>query len=149
MNLRAINILHFKNTDTCISVMREILRFIVDTLSHNPKLKLEWIAMEDERVDRVVRPSDFVDEYLQDENGKKREQKGKATAFGKNVSSNSASNLAYPTFPDMSGLESDSDSEDEAFDSGSRLKFRTVGPLQFYDVWGVKIFEKEIRSGRL
>ena len=149
MNLRAINILHFKNTDTCLSVMREILRFIVDTLSHNPKLKLEWIAMEDERVDRVVRPCEFVDEFSQDENNKKRDGKGKAKSFGKNDPGGTAPNSMYPTFPDMDGLESDSDSEDEAFDSGSRLRFRTVGPLQFYDVWGVKIFEKEIRSGRL
>lgn len=149
VNLRAINILHFKNTDTCLSVMREILRFIVDTLSHNPKLKLEWIAMEDERVDRVVRPSDFVDEFLQDEDSKKRDRKGKATAFGQNPQGIAASGSSYPTFPDMDGLDSDSDSEDDTFDSGSRLRFKTVGPLQFYDVWGVKIFEKEIRSGRL
>ena len=53
--LRALHILHFKNNDTCIWVMREILRFIVDNLSHHPESKLEWIAMEDDRVDHVVR----------------------------------------------------------------------------------------------
>jgi hypothetical protein len=49
----------------------------------------------------------------------------------------------------LEGLDSESESEDEGMDSGSRLRFKTVGPLQFYDVWGVKIFEKEIRSGKL
>ncbi|KAJ3465553.1 hypothetical protein MRS44_006211 [Fusarium solani] len=62
VNLRAINILRFRNNDTCIWVMREILNFIVDNLSHHPELKLEWIAMEDDRLDRVIRPSDTPEE---------------------------------------------------------------------------------------
>lgn len=150
-NLRAINILHFKNNDTCLWVMREILRFIVDNLSHHPDMRLEWIAMEDERVDRVVRPSDFVDKFLKDERKKDRRSKGKAKASNKTTinSQYTAGNHNYPILPSMDGLDSESESEDDVFDSGNRLKFKTVGPLQFYDVWGVKIFEKEIRSGRL
>lgn len=139
VNLRAINILHFKNSDTCIWVMREILRFIVDNLSHHPELKLEWIAMEDERVDRVIRPS-----HPDMEDGNDSEDKGKSKApFMPEP------NSPFPVLP-VEGLDSESESdEDDAFDSGKRLRLKTVGPLQFYDVWGVKIFEKEIRHGRL
>lgn len=144
-NLRAINILHFKNNDTCIWVMREILRFIVDNLSHHPELKLEWIAMEDDRVDRVVRPSELSDEVPENEPAKRSKGKGKEKSH---VPVGATTDGEFPLLT-VDGLDSESDSEDEGFDSGTRLRFKTVGPLQFYDVWGVKIFEKELRSGRL
>ncbi|MBH1945706.1 hypothetical protein I5L01_15970, partial [Erythrobacter sp. YJ-T3-07] len=58
-NLRALHILAFKVDDTCLSVMRETRRFIVDTVSHQPEMQLEWIAMGDEnRADRIVRRAD-------------------------------------------------------------------------------------------
>ena len=141
VSLRAINILHFKNNDTCIWVMRETLRFIVDNLSHHPELKLEWIAMEDDRVDRVVRPSESQEPGTEGrEKREKSRNKGKAPA--------TAASDAFPALP-MDALDSESESDEDSFDSGTRLRFKTMGPLQFYDVWGVKIFEKEIRSGRL
>ncbi|OAQ94699.1 F-box domain-containing protein [Purpureocillium lilacinum] len=145
INLRAINILHFRNNDTCIWVMREILRFIVDNLSHHPELKLEWIAMEDERVERVVRPSETQDKVRQDEPANRSKGKGKEKSH---VLAGAVMDNTYPLLP-VDGLDSDSDSEDESRDDGRRLRFQTFGPLQFYDLWGVKIFEKEIRSGRL
>ncbi|KAL7933692.1 hypothetical protein V8C35DRAFT_322288 [Trichoderma chlorosporum] len=146
VSLRAINILHFRNNDTCIWVVREILRFIVDNLSHYPELKLEWIAMEDDRVDRVIRPSDEANDAPDERNNNKR-AKGKSKDKAPAVTSLGPHNNMFPTLP-LDGLDSESDSDDE-FNGGSRLRFKTVGPLQFYDVWGVKIFDKEIRSGRL
>ncbi|KAL6898223.1 hypothetical protein GGI43DRAFT_88298 [Trichoderma evansii] len=146
VNLRAINILHFRNNDTCIWVVREILRFIVDNLSHYPELKLEWIAMEGDRVDRVVRPTDDTDDAPNERSNNKR-AKNKSKEVPVNGLGSGLHN-PFPALP-MDGLDSESDSDDEAFSGGTRLRFKTVGPLQFYDVWGVKIFEKEIRSGRL
>ncbi|KAM0252268.1 hypothetical protein ACHAP5_001254 [Fusarium lateritium] len=139
VNLRAINVLRFRNNDTCIWVMREILNFIVDNLSHHPELKLEWIAMEDDRLDRVIRPTDILDE------GEKRRSKGKEKATVNHHHSNS-------NLPMLPSWGSDSDSEeddDDASNCGKRLRLQTVGVLQFYEVWGVKIFDKEVRSGRL
>ncbi|KAF5666035.1 hypothetical protein FHETE_6403 [Fusarium heterosporum] len=139
INLRAINILRFRNNDTCIWVMREILNFIVDNLSHHPELKLEWIAMEDDRLDRVIRPTDISDE------GEKRRSKGKEKATLNPHHHN-------PNLPMLPSLGSDSESEeddDDASNCGKRLRLKTVGVLQFYEVWGVKIFDKEVRSGRL
>lgn len=146
VNLRAINILHFRNNDTCIWVVREILRFIVDNLSHYPELKLEWIAMEDDRVDRVIRPSDETNDAPNERNNNKR-AKGKSKDKAPAVATSGPHNM-FPALP-LDGLDSESDSDDDGFNGGSRLRFKTVGPLQFYDVWGVKIFDKEIRSGRL
>ncbi|RFU71931.1 hypothetical protein TARUN_10328, partial [Trichoderma arundinaceum] len=146
VNLRAINILHFRNNDTCIWVVREILRFIVDNLSHYPELKLEWIAMEDDRVDRVIRPTDEANDAPDERNNNKRakgKSKDKAPA-----GPGAGLHDAFPALP-VDGLDSESDSDDDGFNGGTRLRFKTVGPLQFYDVWGVKIFDKEIRSGRL
>ncbi|KAH7136444.1 hypothetical protein EDB81DRAFT_79565 [Dactylonectria macrodidyma] len=144
VNLRAIHILHFRNNDTCIWVMREILNFIVDNLSHHPELKLEWIAMEDDRLDHVIRPSESA---KKGEEGSKRRDKGK----GKAVTGPNHDDNTLPVLP-MSDWGSDTDSDeddDDAFHCGKRLRLKTVGVLQFYDVWGIKIFDKEIRSGRL
>ncbi|KAF4587272.1 Cyclin-like F-box [Ophiocordyceps camponoti-floridani] len=140
VSLRAVSILRFKNGDTCMWVMREILRFIVDNLSHHPELKLEWIAMDDDHVDRVVRPSETGGDEAEKKPVKKRSKgEGKAVAV----------DGTYPPLP-TDGLYSDSSSdEDERCDGGTKLRFKTVGPLQFYDVWGVRIFDKEVRSGRL
>ncbi|KAK7426941.1 hypothetical protein QQZ08_006533 [Neonectria magnoliae] len=144
VNLRALHILHFRNNDTCIWVMREILNFIVDNLSHHPELKLEWIAMEDDRLDRVIRPSETPKKSGEES---KRRDKGK----GKATIGLEHNNNALPLLP-MTDWGSDTDSdedEDDSFHCGKRLRLKTVGVLQFYDVWGVKIFDKEIRSGRL
>ncbi|KAF5980421.1 hypothetical protein FCOIX_4846 [Fusarium coicis] len=139
VNLRAINILRFRNNDTCIWVMREILNFIVDNLSHHPELKLEWIAMEDDRLDRVIRPTDAI------EDGEKRRGKGKekATVHPHHNSSN------LPVLPSWGSDSESEEDDDDASNCGKRLRLKTVGVLQFYEVWGVKIFDKEIRSGRL
>ncbi|RGP65021.1 hypothetical protein FLONG3_9356 [Fusarium longipes] len=139
INLRAINILRFRNNDTCIWVMREILNFIVDNLSHHPELKLEWIAMEDDRLDRVIRPTDMPDE------GEKRRDKGKEKAT---VSAHH-NNISLPIMPTLGSDSESEDEDDDASNCGKRLRLKTVGVLQFYEVWGVKIFDKEIRSGRL
>lgn len=101
--------------------------------------------MEDDRVDRVVRPSECSADSSSQEPMKRTKNKGKDKAH---VPANGSSSQEYPVFP-LEGLDSESESEDEGMDSGSRLRYKTVGPLPFYDVWGVKIFEKEIRSGRL
>jgi hypothetical protein len=138
-SLRAINILRFRNNDTCIWVMREILNFIVDNLSHHPELKLEWIAMEDDRLDRVIRPTDMPDEE------EKRRGKGKEKA----TVSNHHNNLNLPVLPTWGSDSESEDDDDDASNCGKRLRLKTVGVLQFYEVWGVKIFDKEIRSGRL
>jgi hypothetical protein len=122
--------------------MREILRFIVDNLSHHPRNKLEWIAMEDDRVDRIVRTSP-AEARLQKERNKKSASKGKAPEV-------SSPHDVYPTLPSVPlSSDSESDSDGDGFEDGTRLWFKTDGPVQFYDVWGVKIFEKEIRTGCL
>ncbi|KAM3449059.1 hypothetical protein MY3296_007257 [Beauveria thailandica] len=153
VNLRAINILHFKSNDTCLWVVRETLRFIVDNLSHHPDMKLEWIAMEDDRVDRVMRPGEDDDDESCRQRLPRPAQPIITGAFDlpSPPTSGHASDtsLPPPLYPsDLAGDSDDSDDDIFLRDSGSGLRYTTV-PMQFYDVWGIKIFEKEIRSGRL
>jgi hypothetical protein len=54
--LRALHVVRLRNDDTCVWVMRETKRFLVDAVSHYPELRLDWLAVdEDDRVDRLVR----------------------------------------------------------------------------------------------
>ncbi|TQV93170.1 Cyclin-like F-box [Cordyceps javanica] len=150
VSLRAINILHFKSNDTCLWVVRETLRFMVDNLSHNPEMKLQWIAMEDDRVDRVVRPGESEDEESYQPRLSRAEQLN-ATGPLDHPSHPSSGHASEDSLPLPSDVIDDGDESDDErpHDNGSRLRYTTVGPMQFYDVWGIKIFEKEIRSGRL
>lgn len=151
INLRAINVLHFKSNDTCLWVVRETLRFMVDNLSHYPEMKLEWIAMEDDRVDRVVRPGESEDDEFGPHRLSRSDQPTITGPFNppSDPSSGHGSDSSLPLFPSDALGDSDDSDDEQVHDGVSRLRYTTVGPIQFYDVWGIKIFEKEIRSGRL
>ena len=45
--------------------------------------------------------------------------------------------------------DSGSDDDEEEYESDSKLKLRNMTGVQFYDVWGVKLFTKEVRTGRI
>ena len=47
------------------------------------------------------------------------------------------------------GWDSESSSDDEADGESANLKLETIEHVHFYDVWGVRIFKKEIMTGRL
>lgn len=143
VNLRALHIISFRNDDTCLSVMRETRRFIVDTVSHYPELKLEWIAMGDEdRAERIIRKTEFP------RKSKNKKGKGKEMATGLNANP-SIINSPFPVLP-AEGLDAESESEDE-YDEPAHtwLKLDTIEGIAFYDVWGVRIFKKEIMAARL
>jgi hypothetical protein len=188
VRLRALHIVHFRNSDTCIWVVRESMRFIVDCVANNPQLKLEWIAMEDERVDRILRPSEYNDDP--DNNGtyqkglkakriqdKKDElaalatfaQPGGGAGAVSDPPGPSGLDTAPPVLPATDNWEFFSDSDDEAepplpppaagsapmpfdddlYTKNPKLKMKTMSGVQFFDIWGVKIFTKEVRAGRL
>lgn len=135
--LRALHIVNLRNDDTCVWVMRETKRFIIDNLSHFPELKLEWLAIdEDEHAERLVRwkapPKD-------------KEKKAKAKGKEKATSSPSINGDQYPMLSLEPGVDSDSDDDD----NGGGIKIETIDNFHFYDVWDVGIFKRSIVSGRL
>ncbi len=140
-NLRALHIIQLRNDDTCVWVMRETKKFLIDNLSHHPEMKLEWISLDDDdRVERIIRPADLP----------KKEKKQGSKAKGKQKAGISG-HVGNDTFPvltaaDAWGLSSDSEDDD---DDLQEQKIETVGDIHFYDVWGVRIFKKEVITGRV
>ena len=125
--------------------MRETKRFIIDNLSHYPELKLEWLAIDDDdRVERIVRWKDPPKE----ENKKKKAAREKAPAPTTTTTTNGGQ------FPVLSldnleiGSGSDDEDDDENGSGDGVSKIETIDN-RFYEVWGVRIFKKEVTAGRL
>jgi hypothetical protein len=144
ISLRALHIIQLRNDDTCVWVMRETKRFLIDNLSHHPHLKLEWISIDEEdRVERLIRPSDRA--KLNKMASKKAKGKQKALAPGE---FGGGGNDLFPVLPPPDNWDnavSDSDEDDEM----ESQRIDSVDNIHFYDVWGVRIFKKEIVNGRL
>jgi len=142
INLRALHLIQLRNDDTCVWVMRETKRFLIDNLSHHPHLKLEWISIDDDdRVDRLIRPGDLPkkNKSAPSSKSKGKEKAPLPTGFG----------LGGEMFPVLPALDtwdqSDSEDDEELQDQG----IETLENIHFYDVWGVRIFKKEVVTGRL
>lgn len=103
--------------------------------------------MEDDRIDRVIRPSES--NVTTEEDTVKNRGNETVPFLGTGHSSEALPVLPTNGWASGSDSDGDDDDDDRGYDNGKHLRLKTVGPLQFYDVWGVKIFEKEIRSGRL
>ncbi|KAI0890177.1 uncharacterized protein GGS22DRAFT_9238 [Annulohypoxylon maeteangense] len=140
VNLRALHLVSFRTEDTCLSVMRETRRFIVDAISHHPELKLEWLALgDDDRVVRVVRKTETP-------------KQPKFTTKGKQPATNQVDyNVGGGPFP-VAPTEWDDVSESEDDDGDEQIpmqKLELNEGYSFYDICGVRIFKKEVVSGRL
>ncbi|KAK2000104.1 F-box domain-containing protein [Colletotrichum falcatum] len=154
VSLRALNVTQFRNDDTCVWVMRETRRFIVDNLCHYPGLKLEWISIDDDRVERIIRPPPQTPAAKAEEkrNKKGKKKAGAGSSFGTFGGPGTATGTGGPgVFPPLPlpGWETDSDSDDEDTDIVANTKLETVEGVHFYDVWDVRIFKKEVMTGRL
>ncbi|KAI0896815.1 hypothetical protein F4806DRAFT_409635 [Annulohypoxylon nitens] len=137
-NLRALQLVSFRTEDTCLSVMRETRRFIIDAVSHHPELKLEWLALgDDERVVRIVRKSVTP-------------KQPKITAKGKQPATHQTDFNASGPFP-VAPTEWDdvSESEDDEDQQSPTQKLELNEGYSFYDIYGVRIFKKEVVNGRL
>ncbi|KAK3318294.1 F-box domain-containing protein [Apodospora peruviana] len=150
VSLRALHIVRLRNDDTCVWVMRETKKFLIDNVSHHPHLKLEWVSVDDEdRVERLIRPSASVTKS-KDKKSKKSKGKQKASSAGPG-GGGGGNNDMFPLLPppdswENSGHSSDSDEDDEDL---HEMKIETLENVHFYDVWGVRIFKKESVYGRL
>lgn len=140
--------INFRNEDTCHWVVREIRKFAVDSVSHNPEMKLEYIALEN-TVERLVRRA------------KKTKSKGKGKAMekgkGKGKEMGGGTTSGGPAVPTLDSILSpppiSESSEDEYLNSedevGPGLKLETLEGVRFYDIFGVRIFRKDVMMGRL
>ncbi|KAK9770808.1 hypothetical protein SCAR479_12485 [Seiridium cardinale] len=145
-NLRALHVISFRVDDTCLSVMRETRRFIVDTVSHYPEMQLEWIAMgDDNRADRIIRRTDNP------RKPKKKQTKGKGKEIIPLTGLSLAAPALFPILPTDVWDDSSSESEVDDGENGAHpyLKLDLIEAICFYDIWGVRIFKKEVVAARL
>ncbi|CRK26063.1 hypothetical protein BN1723_003376 [Verticillium longisporum] len=75
---------------------------------------------------------------------KKKKGKGKASV----LTSSDPETSSFPELP-LNNWDNPSDSDDEDTDVSAQLKLETIPDVQFYDVWDVRIFKKEVMTGRL
>ncbi|KAK0621555.1 hypothetical protein B0T17DRAFT_508894 [Bombardia bombarda] len=139
VSLRALHIVRIRNDDTCVWVMRETKRFLIDNVSHHPDMKLEWVSIDEEdRVERLVRSSDIPKKKKE----KKQKSKGKQKA-----TAGTTANTPFPVLPPPDTWDISSDSEED--EDLHHTKIETMGDIHFYDVWSIRIFNKEVVYGRL
>ncbi|KAB5571944.1 hypothetical protein GE09DRAFT_1216547 [Coniochaeta sp. 2T2.1] len=147
VSLRALHIISLRNEDTCVWVMRETKEFLLDNLSHHPEMKLQWVSIdEDDRVDRILMPSELA-ANSKNKKKKKKAKKSKGKQKATNVSINGGTS-SFPVFPPLDTWAAGSDSDDDDDGDAVGVVERMPG-IKFYDVWDVVIFKKEIVYGRL
>ncbi|KAK3955400.1 hypothetical protein QBC32DRAFT_333442 [Pseudoneurospora amorphoporcata] len=155
-NLHALHIICLRSDDQCPSLAAESKKFLIDNLTQFPFKNLEWISVSEGNCVNHIK----FHQPLSVEERKRRlaakQAKGKAkattTATTTNGTSNNTNNQ-YPTFPppeiwDGETSTDDGYGDDELAPTSSNF-FEKLGTMRFYDVWGVRIFKKEVLSGRL
>lgn len=150
VQLRALHAIDFRHDDTCVWVMREFRNFAVDAISHNPQMKLEYLALG-LGVERLVR---HIPKKVDKGKGKaKRSGGGKTIADmllpGAPVSESALALLKMGFVPNLMNPLDDSDDDDLRVGGKNGLVVETVQGIDFSDIPGVRIFEKDVLNGRL
>ncbi|KAJ4420781.1 hypothetical protein N0V85_000448 [Neurospora sp. IMI 360204] len=148
-NLHALHIMSLHSDDPCPSLSQEAKKFLIDNLSQHPLRKLEWISInDDDRVDHIKFSKPLSAEEMKRRMAAKK-AKGKAKATTSNGTSNNTTQ--YPMFPPPETWDGESSADDSYADEESKtyIAFERLGTMHFCDVEGVRIFKKEVVSGRL
>lgn len=120
-------------------MMHEWKQVMVDVVAHTPHMKLEYIGLH-EAIDRLVRRPRANKNAKKDKKGK-----GKATTI-------IAEALLGDDWTDpstMSDWQASSDDDEAVMVGELGLKVETVEDIRFYEISGVRIFEKDVIFGRL
>lgn len=137
-SLYALHLIALRSPDRSLGLQLESLNFAVDSLSHCHGVKLRYLALADQVNSLETRPEQFRKHLkIVMERRKMADRKGKGKAV------DSFSPMDEPA-DDASDRELD-DVLAEVTAGEKKLRFST----RFDEVRGVKIFSKEIRSGKL
>ena len=168
VSLRALHTIKFRTDDTCVWVMHEFRKFAVDNISHNPHMKLEYIAL-DGSIERLVRrvplskKADIKGKGKEVSGGANRASKktvaqlvlgsGSGWPDGTSMISGFSSGLGSGGLDSMPFIEESEDEDTAEWGVGISgkvgLKIETIDGLRFCNVTDVRIFEKDILGGRL
>lgn len=160
-----MHILFYRNDDHCPFVIREIRKFVVDCCASNPAMKLEYIALGT-TVERIVRRAKKDAKIKEKEKEarlarKTTKEKGKEVLSMSGISNGSGGygGLNFVSLDALISLSgsgdiedessSGSEDEDEDDDRGPGMRLETLEGVRFYDVYGVRIFCKDILGGWL
>ncbi|KAI9811061.1 MAG: hypothetical protein M1827_005643 [Pycnora praestabilis] len=154
LNLKALHITSFRTDDTCTWVMRELRKFAADHVAHHPRMKLEYIGL-DNMLDRLIR----IPKVSKGRKGERKDDAGsgavevdasKTDSSGKDIGKGEDEDKDKKIIGEASS-DNDSSTDDDSDDEYKRpeLKVETSENFRFYDVVGVRIFRKDVRAGRL
>ena len=132
-NLVALQFFSLRVVDRSAMLQIESLTFAADTISHLPHQKIKYLAL-DSHVTCIERKPEFVRQFLEINKSKKAKGKGKGQAKvseSSNMDVSSDSDLA-DDFAEITSME-------------TRLRFG----MDFWEIKGIKIFQKDIRTGKL
>jgi len=128
--------------------MREFKGFTKDNVAHNPDMKLEYLALQD-NVDRLVRRSALYVSKTKKAKGKGKAKESKHLAEMILGVSNALTGDAANGAPFEWQASSDDEDQWDVPVGKAGLKVETVEGVRFGDVVGVRIFEKDVVGGRL
>ena len=161
-SLRVLHTIQFRNEDQCQWVTSQFRKFTVDIVANNPSVQLEYIAL-DAAIERLVRRK------VTPKAAPRFDRKGKGRAMREDIDptskalgeliiglgtspawSDGGSGASNGTAtPVLQEWHDSSDDEDGIHSGQTGLKIETIEGIRFCDVVGVRIFEKDVLSGRL
>ncbi|KAH7385118.1 F-box domain-containing protein [Cadophora sp. MPI-SDFR-AT-0126] len=146
--LRVLHVISFHNPeDTCTWVMREFRKFAVDVICHNPSMKLEYLAL-DQALDRLVRRKPMLKPKV-DKKGKGKEANWTSAKALAELVMGSAAISTSGGWNEESKYDFPDSSDDEDGIVKTGLRVETIDGIRFSDVLGVRIFERDILTGKL
>ncbi|KAK0129413.1 hypothetical protein ONS95_001335 [Cadophora gregata] len=147
-SLRVLHIISFHNPeDNCNWVMRECRKFAVDIVCHNPSMKLEYLAL-DQSVDRLVRRKPMLKPKV-DKKGKGKEANWTSAKALAELVMGSVAVATSGGWNEDSKYDFPDSSDDEDGIVKTGLRVETIDGIRFSDVLDVRIFERDILTGKL
>ncbi|MCJ1477454.1 hypothetical protein MMC13_006125 [Lambiella insularis] len=126
-SLRALHLFAVRTTDPCVSITRECRKFTIDNISHCPDLKIRYLAMAGVVFELARRPHSRPTNKAADVKGKSKAMVGEANPI----------------------VDPSTDSDDFSEIESGGLEIACVKHLKFAEVPSIKIFHKNIRTGKL
>lgn len=133
--LIALQLLYLRSHDRSASLQTESLSFAADNISHLPDQKIRYLALGD-HMTSIERKIDSSRKY----NDMKKERKQRLKGKGKGKAN----------LPEVSSLDNSSDSDDiDEMAENTTVETRLRFGVNFWEVRDIKLFRKDIRTGKL
>ena len=148
-SLRALHLIQSRDPDNCTYAFNEFRKFLADSMSHNPHLKIDYVAF-----------LDSVEMFVQRKAVTKTPSGPNVNTKGKSVEKTAKilADIVLNGVPNWEGAiaqsgstehDSSDDEDDEGVSYSNGLKVEMISGMRFIDIQSVRIFEKDILTGSL